>query len=102
MNTFFTVMGVIFSAILILTAIYYIIPMICRFFVKHVNPTMTNLWIGLFGIPKSMKGRCLDVWNKWYANKPGARHHFHSNRHLKKFAYVQFLKEVRREIHDSL
>lgn len=102
MNTFFTIMGIIFSVILVLVALYYIIPMVCNLFKEHINPTMTNLWVGLFGVRKSMKGNCLKAWNNWYTNHPGTRHHFHSNRHLKKFAYIQFLKQVRKEIHENI
>lgn len=101
MNTFFTIMGVIFSCILILVALYFIIPVVYYFFKNHVNPTISNLLIGIFGVNKAMKGKCLDVWNNAYANHYTYRHHFHSNRCLKKFAYIQFLKEVRKEIHAS-
>ena len=101
MNTFFTIMGVIFSVILVVIALYYIIPIIYHFFKKHISPTMSNLWMGLFGVSKSLKGNCLDAWNKYYAHHPGTQHNFHNNTHLKKFAYIQFLKQVRKEIYAS-
>lgn len=101
MTTFFTILGYIFASLIVLAGLYFIIPTTVWFFKKHIKPTLNNLRIGLFGMKKAEKGHYLEAWNKWYSDRPGIRKHFHSSKHLKKFAYKRFLKEVRREIHEQ-
>lgn len=94
-------MGVIFTALIVLAGLYVLIPTTVWFFKNHIKPTLANLRVGLFGMKKTEKGHYLEAWNNWYSDRPDIRKHFHSNKHLKKFAYKRFLKEVRREIHEQ-
>lgn len=100
MNTFFYISGIAFWVILLVVALYFVIPYAFEFF-KKIGSAISNLWFYIFGF-KAFKwcreNNMADVYFSKYAYRPGVRARWHSRKGFRRLAYIRLLKMAKHDL----
>lgn len=96
LQSFFTLTGIIFWAVVACIIVGIVISLIYYFLSNSVWPSLRNIKYGLFGSKKLVRTYG-DAWEIIRSN-PKLMKSLHTRKKFKRFAYRRFLKEIRKEL----